>query len=261
MGKGSPLIFLHGLLASSANLMPSAKLLSSKFEVFLPDLRNHGKSPHHPNFDDCSLKADVINFIEQHTSQPVLLVGHSIGGRIAMSVAFARPDLIDRLLIIDIAPIIYPNIYDRLIDSMIKLPLDKIKTRKEALSILNHNLQQTQPKDHKYSFKRTLQLSKFLLTNLQLTDQGYSWRCNLLIIKNHLDQLMKTKISKDNIFNQKTLFLAGGKSSYITPNDHKSIYTHFPLASIQLIKQAGHFIHIDQPEILVKAIFDFNDVL
>ena len=260
LGKGSPLIFLHGLLASSANLMPSAKLLSSKFEVFLPDLRNHGKSPHHPNFDNSSLKIDAINFIEKHTAQPVLLVGHSLGGRIAMSTAFAKPDLIDRLIIIDIAPITYPNIYNRLIDSMLKIPLAKIKTRQEALSILNDYLQPTKLNDPLYPYQDIMQLSTFLLTNLYLTKQGYNWRCNLPAIKNHLDQLLKTKHFKNNVFNQKTLFLAGEKSTYITPSHHKSIYTYFPLASIKSIKQAGHFIHIDQPEALVKAIFSFCEV-
>lgn len=251
IGKGYPIIILHGLYGMSDNWMTIARLLSVNNEIWLPDLRNHGHSPHADIHTYESLSMDVVEFIDTHKIHKPIIIGHSMGGKVAMTVAKKNQELIAGLCIVDIAPKNY-NIdetqdlhsHQHIIQSLCSLEIDKIKNREEADELLS-----------KYLPSQTLRA--FLLKNLQRTSNGFQWLFNLPILKKYLPEIAG---GFDNNWLQTTitglpvLFLKGEKSDYISDSDYSLIEKIFPSATIQLIPNAGHWLHAQNPEAFLQAL-------
>ena len=162
----TPIIILHGFFASSRNWRQVAEKLAARFHVYAPDMRNHGASPHHPIMDYPSMAADLLLFMDAQGLTTASLLGHSMGGKVAMWFALNHPDRMDKLIVADIAPISYTHCFNNLIQALKALPLHEISNRKQAELLLASHIPE-------------LGYRQFLLQNLVLKDGAYCWRIDL----------------------------------------------------------------------------------
>jgi pimeloyl-ACP methyl ester carboxylesterase len=245
-GTGDPIIILHGLFGLSDNWVTIGRMLSEKFAVFIPDLRNHGHSPHSRIFNYQAMSDDIREFIEDHQIESPVLMGHSLGGKVAMHFALNDSFALDRLVIIDISPGYYSprEEHVRIIHAMESVDLGKVTSRTEVESILLRAI----------SDKR---ITLFIMKNLfRLNDGRYSWRPDLGAIHDNLDRVGE-EIQGIIKFEQPVLFVKGGLSDYLTEKDEKIIFKHFPAAMIETISNASHWVHSDTPNELCSLLSDF----
>jgi esterase len=237
-----PLIVLHGFFASSRNWRQVADRLSDKFHVYVPDMRNHGVSPHDPLMDYPSMTADLKSFIDQRGMRKVNLLGHSMGGKIAMWFALNYPECVDKLVVVDIAPVSYKHSFDPLIQALKSLPLNEISNRKQAEAMLAADIPE-------------LSYRQFLLQNLVLNHGEYRWRIDLDIFYRMAPNIVAfPDAGKLAPFVGKALFIAGADSNYVKSED---IATLFPKATRNVIANAGHWVHVQQPDIFVEQVVNF----
>jgi pimeloyl-ACP methyl ester carboxylesterase len=240
--KSPPLIILHGFFASARNWRAVAEKLSAQFYVYVIDQRNHGSSFHHPVMDYPTLAADLLSFIEQQNITKVSLLGHSMGGKVAMWFALHYPDTINKLIIADIAPVSYQHCFNNTINALQALPLDKITNRKQAEEFLAEAIPE-------------LSYRQFLLQNLLLINGGYRWRVNLDIFQQAAPNIIGFPDSSSVLpFKDKALFIAGEQSHYVTADDLKTL---FPKAKLSIIEKAGHWLHVQQPDIFIAQVEHF----
>ncbi len=241
--KNPPIIILHGFFASSRNWRQIAEKLATNFCVYVLDARNHGASPHHQIMNYELMAQDVVDFIEQKNLQNVSLIGHSMGGKTAMWLALNFPNLVQNLIVVDISPITYKHSFDPIINALRNLPLSELKNRKQAELLLSEIIPD-------------LSYRQFLLQNLVLKNGGiYEWRIDLDIFQRNAPNILEFP-NTENVpqFLGKTLFLAGGNSKYIKENSTEAL---FPFAKIQIIPDAEHWIHVQQPDAFLNAVMDF----
>lgn len=241
----SSLIILHGFFASSRNWRQVAEKLSAKFHVYVLDMRNHGASPHNPVMDYPSMATDLLRFIENRELKTVSLLGHSMGGKIAMWFALNHPDFVDHLIVADIAPVSYTHSFDDTIQALKALPLAEISNRKQAEELLASAIPE-------------LSYRQFLLQNLPLKNGEYCWRIDLDVFY-HMAPNIVAFPNTDHVepFTGKTLFIAGADSSYVKAED---ISVLFPQASISTIANAGHWLHVQQPDVFTELVEKFCKV-
>jgi len=244
-GDGEPIIILHGLFGSSRNWRSIANKLSDSYKVITADLRNHGQSDHHESMSYFEMADDLHALIGNLCMDRVSLIGHSMGGKVAMIYALRNSEIIKQLIILDIAPITYEHKYGKLFFAMNSLLLDSIKHRKMAEQAMDQIINDTW-------------MSQFLLQNLVRTDQGFNWRLNLTAIEANIESISGFPDFKSNCkYDRPALFLGGVNSDFITIHHHETIRNYFPDAQIKMIEQAGHMLHIEQPESVLKAISNF----
>lgn len=242
--SGQPLIILHGLFGSSDNWMTIGRKLSEKFKVYLVDQRNHGDSPHDEAHNYEVMASDLEEFIETHYIENPHIIGHSMGGKTAMHFAVNHPDLFDKLIIVDIAPKAYPVHHDSILEGLCSLQLDTLKSRGDADAQLS-----------KYVDGRGVR--QFLLKNLARNEKKeFEWKINLPILKKNIEVIGKGLEKKLNI-EKDVLFIGGKNSNYITSEDHSIINEFFPHAKIEMVEDAGHWIHAEKPEAFLTLIEDF----
>ncbi|MGA3012464.1 MAG: alpha/beta fold hydrolase [Bacteroidales bacterium] len=246
MGQGNPVIILHGLLGLSDNWVSFGRQLSTDFEIFIPDLRNHGQSPHDPVFNFPSLVKDLLDFINDLGLKRLNLIGHSLGGKTAMSFALEYPDRINKLVVVDIAPRKYPSNleHELLIDAMLKVDLTLAHSRSDIEKQLEPNVHSSR-------------LRQFLLKSVYWKDkQSLGWRINLPVLKDSLPFIME-EISPNKKLQNPVLFVRGGQSDYITDNDVPEILRLFPLCTIKTLENASHWVHADVPFEFYSVVHDF----
>ncbi len=236
---GTPLVILHGLFGSARNWASLAKRLAQRQPVHTVDLRNHGASPWSAAMDYQIMAEDVAGFIEDLGGAPVALLGHSMGGKVAMMLALNDPWLVDRLLVLDIAPVRYPRRYHDFIEAMLALPFEAIAKRSDA-------------DDHLAEIITDAKMRDFLLRNLILENDRWRWRINLPAIDMALGDLLGfPELPPNHRFDGSTLFLRGGQSAYVQPEYWATISARFPSANIETIDGAGHWVHVDAPEAVI----------
>jgi esterase len=193
----APLIILHGFFASSRNWRQVAEKLAASFHVYVLDMRNHGASPHHPLMDYPAMAADLLLFMENHGLTTASLLGHSMGGKVAMWFALNHPERMDKLIVADIAPVSYKHCFNNLIQALKALPLHEISNRKQAELLLASSIPE-------------LGYRQFLLQNLVLKDGAYCWRVDLDIFYRMAPNIIAFP-SADHlpVYTGKTLFIAG----------------------------------------------------
>ncbi|NOX88865.1 MAG: alpha/beta fold hydrolase [Calditrichaeota bacterium] len=245
VGKGQPLIILHGLFGMSDNWMSVGKQLSRYFRVFLLDLRNHGKSPHHPEFDYPVMVRDLVEFIREQNLKNVNLLGHSMGGKVSMLFALNHPESVNNLIVADIAPRAYNHPYfKQFLELLLKLDVSNLKTRAEADRFLSRQIPQTA-------------IRQFLLKNLQRDRQNrFYWKINLQAVYRNLDRILEA-VRSERPFTGRALFLRGEFSDYISNDDFEEIYRLFPKAQIKTVPKATHWVHADAPKLLIENILEF----
>ena len=244
LGKDNsvPLIILHGFFASSRNWRKIAERLSGKFHIYLLDMRNHGSSPHHPMMDYPSMTADVLRFMDEHSLSTTHILGHSMGGKIAMWLALNHPERVDKLIAVDIAPKSYTHSFDTTIQALINLPLDEIQQRKQAEALLASAIPE-------------LDYRQFLLQNLTLKEGRYAWRINLEIFMRMAANIVAFPETQDLLpYQAEALFITGESSNYVAPED---TFRLFPKAIFKIIAKAGHWLHVQQPEVFAEVVENF----
>lgn len=237
-----PLIVLHGFFASSRNWRKIAETLSSEFHVYILDMRNHGSSPQHALMDYPAMTADVLRFMDAHALPTAHFMGHSMGGKIAMWLALNHPERLNKLVVVDIAPKSYIHGFDKTIQALIDLPLDVIHNRKEAEVRLANAIPE-------------LDYRQFLLQNLILKDGRYGWRIKLDIFLRMASNIIAFPETQNlTPYRGETLFIKGANSCYVTQED---TFQLFPTAKFREIAEAGHWVHVQQPEVFTEVVENF----
>ena len=241
-GQGPPLIILHGLFGSLDNWHRVSELLGAHFHVFAVDQRNHGQSSHAPQMDYITMAEDLENFCR--VQSPAHVLGHSMGGKTAMQFASMYPDLVKRLVVVDIAPKPYPPVHQQILDALLSLDLSAYKTRTEIERALEPQIPD-------------LTLRRFLLKNLLLLPDGsFKWKMNLPAINNSYPELNR-ELNWSRPVEIPTLFVKGKKSDYILEQDLPLIRKLFKNAEITTVEAVGHWVHAEAPETFVRILLDF----
>ena len=231
------------MLGSSRNWQTVGADLAAYFDVFALDLRNHGRSPHTDSMSYEEMMADVLSWLDGQELSRVTLVGHSMGGKVAMLLACRHAARVGRLLVVDIAPKNYfwPG-HRASFAAMNELNLADIRSRAEAELRLEARVPSWPTR-------------KFLTTNLdRKSDGAWFWQINLPILTAALSELEKNPLRPEERYGGPTLFIAGEKSTYIEAEDHMTIRTHFPSAEIRTIPNCGHNPHMEAREAFVAAV-------
>lgn len=244
LGSGKPIVILHGLFGSSDNWLTVSKAFAEKYSVFLVDLRNHGQSPHTQTHTYEEMANDLAEFLVQNNLEKIVLIGHSMGGKTAMTFAQKYPDKIEKLVIVDISPRYYPPHHERELKALHSLDLANLKNRQEADEIMA----QTIPE---------LGVRQFLLKNLYRTEEGiFKWRMNLPILSAQINNIGDESL-KNSLVTIPTLFLRGENSNYIVQKDEELIKTLFENVEIKTVAGAGHWIQAEQPKAFQDLVFEF----
>lgn len=238
----SPLIILHGFFASSRNWRQIAQRLAGRFHVYLPDLRNHGVSPHHPLMNYPAMAADLLRFMDDNRLKTASFLGHSMGGKVAMWLALTNPGRVDKLIVADIAPISYKHGFDNTVSALKELPLTELSNRKQAETLLASRIPE-------------LSYRQFLLQNLILKDGKYCWRIDLDIFQQMAPNIAAFP-NADHLapFTGNALFIAGGDSDFVKQRD---INLLFPEAAFSTVANAGHWLHVQQSDVFIALVEDF----
>jgi pimeloyl-ACP methyl ester carboxylesterase len=244
LGHGEPLVLLHGLFGSGDNWFGVAPKLAEKFHVFAPDLRNHGHSPHHPEMDYPLMAADVERFFTAQKIASAHVIGHSMGGKVAMQFALDFPARVKKLVVVDMAPRAYALVHDKIFAALLALDLAAFQTRQQIEEALAPEIP-------------SLNLRRFLLKNLGRDDHGnFVWKMNLRGVAENYSRLGEV-LSLQKRFEKPTLFIRGGQSDYIRAGDELEIKRCFPMAEIQTIAAANHWVHADAPEEFLRLVLGF----
>ncbi|MEI8046096.1 MAG: alpha/beta fold hydrolase [Bacteroidota bacterium] len=245
-GQGQPAIILHGLFGQSDNWVTVGRRIADQFHVYIPDQRNHGQSPHTSIHSFPAMADDLAEFIEDHEIENPILIGHSMGGKVAMTYALENPEKVKKLVVVDISPRKYPEriTHTQVISQMLNIDLENTATRGEVEKILN--LRITDPR-----------VRMFIMKNLYYKIHGkLAWRLNLDAINQSMD-LLFDGIRSENQYKGPTLFIRGGKSDYVPDEDITLITSLFPEAVIKTISGASHWVHADAPEELCYLLSEF----
>lgn len=240
-GQGDPLIILHGLFGTSDNWATLARRWAERFTVITVDLRNHGRSFHDPVMSYPAMVEDLVRLMESEWIHKAHILGHSMGGKVAMHLALSHPDLVDHLLIADIGTKDYPGGHENIIDTLNALPLDQLTSRADAETFLRRTI----PQDG---------VVQFLLKNLARDGQHrFRWKMNLPAITEQYDHIV-SGLHPDHAYDQPATFLRGGRSAYILDEDWPGILDIFPQARLITVPDAGHWLHSEQPDVFYDLV-------
>ena len=235
MGEGAPVGVLHGLFGAGQNLRTAARALAAGRRVILLDLRNHGSSPRAPSMGYAEMAEDVRETLAARGALPAALLGHSMGGKVAMRLALDDAPAVMRLLVADIAPVAYPPHFHELVAALRALPLHAGLTRADASARLAPDVGDPA-------------LRAFLLQNLRFGDGAPRWRIGLDAIAENLPSLEGWDAPPGRAYGGPALFLSGDRSTYVRPEHRPAIRALFPAARFATLRDAGHWMHADQPE-------------
>jgi len=246
-GQGKPLIILHGLFGISDNWVSFGKKIAELgYEVYIPDQRNHGQSPHSPVFNYLALVDDLFEFIDEHQLEEAVILGHSMGGKVAMRFALENPQFLSKLIVVDISLRAYqarPH-HKNVIRAMKQVDFSEVTSRKQVEEILKENI-----KDPK--------IRLFVMKNWHRMDgNNFEWRLNLDAICDHLDHRFDG-IDISEPFIKPSLFIRGGASDYVTDQDIAPINKAFPDNRLHTIEGANHWVHAEAPELFYQYVKEF----
>ncbi len=264
VGKSGPrVVFVHGLFGQGKNWTTIAKGLAEGHRVTLVDLPNHGHSPWTDRVDYLDM-AELLAAELEHLGEPVTLVGHSMGGKVAMQLALRRPELLRALVVVDIAPVEYPlqggrtddpdeeaSPFAAFIEAMRSMDLDRLTSRDDADAALRTAV----PSRMVRSF-----LLQSLVREGPGTDGGWRWRLNLDLLQRDLGELRGFPDPPPGAaFDGPVLWIAGANSAYVLDEDRPHMDALFPTTRLVRIKNAGHWVHSEQPEIFLTTLRLFLD--
>jgi pimeloyl-ACP methyl ester carboxylesterase len=257
-GKGEALIILHGLYGSSDNWMQIAKKLADKFRVITVDHRNHGASPHDNSHSYDDMLTDLAWLMHELEIEKAHVLGHSMGGKVAIAFAADYPEKILSLTVADIAPrnylknpasAIQYDFHQKILITLSELELSKYDTRREVDQALKNKL----PEKH---------IRQFILKNLKRSKKHYEWKINVPVLKAELDHIISGVDIDDYsdripIMQYPVLFIKGELSGYIQPDDEQLIKKMYPEAEIVTLEGTSHFLHAEKPDEFSDLVADF----
>ena len=244
-GEGTPFLILHGFLGMSDNWKTLGnRFAESGYQVHLIDQRNHGRSFHDDEHNYKVMAQDIKDYCDEHDLSAVIILGHSMGGKTAMQCATMYPGLISKLLVADIAPKEYPQHHQDILKGLASLDFPEIESRSEADKKLSN-------------YVKEKGVRQFLLKNLYWIEKGkLALRMNLPVLTKQIDEVGKP-LDAEAKFEGDTLFLKGDQSGYIQQMDELLIHKHFPNAIIKTVKNAGHWLHAENPEEFYQNVMNF----
>ncbi|MEX2454776.1 MAG: alpha/beta fold hydrolase [Rhodospirillaceae bacterium] len=245
---GRPLVVLHGLFGSARNWAGIAKSLAGSHRVFTLDLRNHGASPRAATMSYGEMAEDVAGFIAAHGLEGAVVIGHSMGGKVAMRLALDDPALLGGLVVVDIAPVSYAHDMLDYVAAMQMLDLAGKQRRAEIEEELSGRVADPG-------------ITAFLMTNLERADGGFRWRIDLAAISAGMSGILSFDADEGDSFDGPTLFVAGENSTYIRDGHRARISALFPKSRIVTIKGAAHWVHADRPEAFLGTVGAFLGTL
>lgn len=246
MGEGQPVIILHGIFGISDNWVSIGKRIADQYEVFVVDQRNHGQSPHSDTFNYFALADDLYEFIEDHQIVNPILIGHSMGGKVAMNFALDNPGKIEKLVVVDISLREYPARQEHMdiIHAMRQVNFDEIDSRSDVEAIVAKSV-------------KSKRVSMFIMKNLyRIGQKRYAWRMNVNGIYENIENVF-IAVESPHTFDKPTLFIKGGASNYLLDSDYPLIKKKFPSAQLATIDGASHWVHADKPDELCQALSSF----
>ena len=234
-GEGKPLIILHGLFGMLDNWQSLAKEFACFFETHIIDLRNHGSSFHAHQHNYELMSEDLLNYLNAYNLDEVSLIGHSMGGKAAMTFACMYPERFEKLVVVDIAPKYYPPHHQEILSALNAVEQAKIKSRKDADQILSQ-----------YFSESTMR--QFLLKNLYWkSSTELTFKFNLKVLSDQIENVGQA-LHINALFENPTLFIVGQASNYIKETDIELIESHFPDFEIVEIPNSGHWVHAENPD-------------
>lgn len=242
-GDGEPLIILHGLLGMLDNWQGPGKMLADAFDVIIVDLRNHGHSPHSDEHNYDAMVADVLELMDSLRLDSAHILGHSMGGKVAMLLAQNAPERLQKLIVADIGPKYYPVHHQKIFAALRAVDLDALERRTDAESYMVPHIPEPG-------------IRHFLMKSLYHPSRDrFAWRFNLQALEANIEGIGQAMDEMD--FEGETLFLRGGNSDYITDEDWPDIKVLFPHAYLLTIEGAGHWLHAEKPNEFVAAVREF----
>lgn len=242
-GQGPAVFLIHGLFGSLSNFGLLHKHLQSHYTVISVDVRNHGESPHSNNMSYPAMAQDLLDLAARLGLARFSLVGHSMGGKIAMAVAMLAPEKIDKLIVADMAPVTYQPRHQSVFAALNKVPVPGINSRNEANMILAQGIQE-------------VGVQQFLLKSLYRSEAGFQWRFNLHTLAQEYDSISQWPFS-ENCYQGDTLFIKGERSDYLITDYTATVLAQFPNAKMKIINNTGHWLHAEKPTIFNKLVSDF----
>ncbi len=254
-GAGSPVIILHGLYGSSDNWLTIGRELSSDYPVYLVDLRNHGNSPHSDRHTYPLMKLDLLEFIDRYDIEKAMIVGHSMGGKVAMAFSAEFPKRIKSMVVIDIGPKSYHTLtgyspqaieHMNILNAMQSVDFSGVKTREEIDARLE-------------VYIKSFRIRNFLMKSIKRNrDNSFSWKINVPVLIKELPATLEgVGYTSQRISGFPVLFIKGENSDYITDEDIPAIINLFPAAEFITIPGAGHWLHAEKPELVIKTLREF----
>ena len=243
-GSGHPVFLIHGLFGSLSNLGNLARTLAPNYRVISVDLRNHGDSPHDDEMSLFSMAEDIIELMGLLQLPTAHFVGHSLGGKVAMQLAMTDAERVKRLVVADIAPVIYKDNNINIINHLYNLSKVDIKDRKMADSFLSEQ-------------GIELSVRAFLLKNLRRnTASNFELKININAIKANYESHLSVA-PEGEVFTAPCLFLKGENSDYIQQKHQPIIQSIFPKSSVKIIDAVGHWLHAEKPELFNQLVSQF----
>ena len=243
MGEGQPFVILHGLFGFSDNWQTHAKKLAEYYRVILVDQRNHGHSDWSDDFSYELMAEDLHDLCVDLKLEKIILMGHSMGGKTAMLFAQHYPDVIDKLIVVDMGIKRYPMHHQQILAGLNEIDLSQINVRSEVDEILKNYID-------------SVGIRQFLLKNIYWKEKGkLAWRMNIPVLEREMDAIL-TSLNIEDCFIP-TLFIRGELSNYILDEDIESIENSFPDSELVTIPGAGHWVHAEAPELFLESVLSF----
>lgn len=244
-GEGKPLLIIHGFLGMSDNWKSFGSLYAAEgFQVHMLDLRNHGKSFHSDEFSYEIMVNDVLDYCQNHNLSNVSIIGHSMGGKVAMLFATTYPDLVEKLIVADIGPKYYAPHHQDILAGLNAVDFSEKPDRSQVEETL-------------YPFIPDFGTRQFLMKNLYWIEPGQlAFRFNLPVFNEKIEQIGKA-LPAENHFEKPALFIRGGNSKYILDTDLPEIQNHFPNFKLETIPNAGHWLHAENPKLFFEETSNF----
>lgn len=243
-GHGPPLIILHGLFGSGENWRSQAKWLEPWFTVYRVDLRNHGQSPHSPEVGYDHMVEDLLELIERLDLRRVTLLGHSMGGKVAMGTALSHPDWVDALVVVDMAPKVYPPLNRPIFEALVSVDLTRCRSREDVDRALKVKLPE-------------LRLRSFLLKSLKVEHDRVRWMFHLEGLWQGYEKILQNIELEGQVYPGRTLVLRGALSPYVRDPDLPVFARHFPAHRVVSLEGAGHWPHADRPRDFHQSVKEF----
>ncbi len=244
LGSGEPLLIIHGFLGMGDNWKTLARRFSNDFEVHLIDQRNHGRSFHADDFSYEILVDDLLQYVNHYQLKKINLLGHSMGGKTAMLFAVSYPEKVNKLMVVDIGPKFYPRHHDIILEGLSAVDFTKQNSRKEVEEVLQVYIPE-------------MGIRQFILKNVYWkTKEQLAFRFNLNSLLDNIDEI-GAALAPLTVFEGKTLFLKGENSGYISDDDKTLIEAHFPKSEIVTVKNAGHWLHAENPSDFYDHVVSF----